>query len=199
MEGLDERRKMIIDFLPKAIESLYKGMSSLKFAMDILNERMTELERELNKFSSKIESNLNNLMKESESLREELSKFSEETPKSMKNVLDLFLDKFRRDLEMLQMHQEDILSEMSTMKVNLQDKINALTEMYGDIRKELYSVKNVLHENSLTVNSLSLSIDKNYENMKNDIHELKLLVTELSLKITALEKKFSEEIQSNIS
>ena len=189
-----------VNVLREAIKNLYGGVSALKISMDVLNDRIGELEETISKLAELSEKNVElaekereNIEKLSVELKENLNTFLKDLDRETHLIIDSFIINFRRELENAIRIQKQIIEDVASFRADVKNSLNVMLDSINALEANMSSLTANFKEIKLLTTDLATRMTVLEENTSAQVKELKLLVTDLSLKIASLEKNFSNK------
>jgi len=189
----------LIEALPEIVKTLYNGISSLKVSVEMLSERISDLEGTLNSVAKLVDEKTILIVKVSDELKKQLEQvnstsreLSERLPREVTNVVEGFAANLNKTVGKLEEMYSRMLDELTLIKRSFGDQVAVTMEAVNEIKGDVLSLRSKVEELGLTISELSSSVGRELAETRSKIHELELLVTDLSVRLASLEKHIKQ-------
>ncbi|RLE65108.1 MAG: hypothetical protein DRJ38_04360 [Thermoprotei archaeon] len=188
-----------LSVLREAIKNLYGGISALKISVEMLNDRIGELENAMDKLEELAEKNAEIIDKEREAMEELTNKIKSEAELFLKNfskeshlILDSFVLNFKKEVENAVNIQKQLIEDISSFRAEVKNVLGAMLDTVNVLKGDMAMLISKFDETRILLAETSSRISALEENTSARLKELELLVTDLSLKISNIEKRISQ-------
>ncbi|RLE93715.1 MAG: hypothetical protein DRN04_06225 [Thermoprotei archaeon] len=189
----------VIEALPEIIKTLYNGISSLKVSVEMLSERVSDLEKALDSVAKLVDEKTILLVNVSDELKKRLEEvnvvskeLSDKLPKNVTDIIGEFATNLNKAVGKLEEMYSKMLDELTLIKRSFGDQVAVTMEAVNEVKGDVLSLRSKVEELGLTVNELSSTVNRELAETMSKIHELELLVTDLSVRLASLEKRIRQ-------
>ncbi|RLE97853.1 MAG: hypothetical protein DRJ63_08565 [Thermoprotei archaeon] len=186
----------LLEALPEVIRTLYKGISTLKVSIELLSERVNELERTLGSVAKLIDEKTTALVNTTNELKENLrdlsstsDKLSEELPKEVADAVRNAVSQLTETINKLEDFYMNMSNELTLIKRSFGDQVTVTLESMNEIKGDILSLRAKIEDLTVCVNELSTTVRKEFDETRSKVHELELMVADLSVRLTSLEQR----------